>query len=224
MSVPSDVKVSGTIMSRGVELAVVAIVVGGVVSLVTFSILGVVGFAVAIALVMLIARAFSGVVEVDEGRVVATSKNGKVVTIAWSEPHDCFVDGVRGFVGPMPLGTSCSLRLVAGDGRRIVVQSVRGKNGAVVSAIRRSSTRALLPVIRARLAAGETVPFGPVQLSRAVLTAGGTRYPLSEIAETSISDGSLRVKGEGRWLGTRIALKRIANYESLLVAIDELRS
>jgi hypothetical protein len=183
------------------------------------------GGVVLFVLGVLLQRATTRAVEVSASGITMRPKSGNATTIRWDEPHDFFYRGVQmRAAGVVPLGTVVSVRVVTPDRRRIEVSSSAGHNSELPPAIERYSTEASFPLVRARLAGGGQVSFGPVELGSGWVRVDGTTYPVGQVKSMSVYAGVLRLELEGRFFAAKTRIRDIANYPTLLRALAEMKA
>ncbi len=149
------------------------------------------------------------------------ARNGKLVTIRWSEPHDLYLRDIAAAGSSFRVLGTASVRTP--DGRRIDVADVNipnNPNHELTSLVRRYSTAANWPQIAQRRAAGETVRFGPVELRPDALAIGMLTHPLSPPPTLDIVAGRLQLRGAGKLLTSKVWLRHIPNYPCLLAAVS----
>ena len=146
---------------------------------------------------------------------------GRATEIRWSEPHDFFYLGVIGSSTP----TVTKARLQASDGRRIDVDDVKlddYPNANPPALVEQHSTTANLSKIKAQIAEGKTVPFGPLELCDGVLKVDGNSYPLADGLVLNIEAGKLEIGADGDWVACGVAVREVANYPCLLRVIGQV--
>lgn len=77
----------------------------------------------------------------------------------------------------------------------------------------------VLPAARSRLARGESVSFGRVDLTRDALLVSGERYPLTDLAGVGVGHRIVRFSFANRAVDVRVG--SIDNLQTLLTLLDE---
>lgn len=184
-----------------VEVGVVAIVVGSVLTFFAFK--------------WVLARAMH--VEIDEAGIRA--REPKVITeVRWSEQHDLWIYGVQFTAVVVPLGSHTETTITAPGGRRIFIGMAAP---AIHQEIHERSTANNLQRVCALLDANHQVAFGPIQISKKDLFIEGHRYAFERIQELMIRDGKLGLRLDGKWLTRhKTMLRDIPNYPTLLAVFQ----
>ena len=231
---PDVVIAQGMAMSRGAGIGILSLVMALVACWITAagaSELGarwvaylVIAMMIACSVwLVVLARNLRQPVFVRTSELLERRRDGTETSIRWDEPHDLFVHDVQVWIGPVPTPSQMTATVTTSDGRRIAVHSNARVNREAVAAIQAQSARGNFVQIAMRLRAGETVPFGPISLCGGEIAIGKKRGAIHDIVDMRIVDGFLKLKLDGALFASKIALRKIANYDCLLRIIDPPR-
>ncbi|MBS2535413.1 hypothetical protein KGQ20_21855 [Catenulispora sp. NF23] len=86
-------------------------------------------------------------------------------------------------------------------------------------------TRARLPVALQTVASGSALAFGPIEVNRRTVTAGGRSVPWSDVERIKVDKGEVSVRVAGKWLALiRTDVSRIPNFFVFYALAEALRT
>lgn len=91
------------------------------------------------------------------------------------------------------------------------------------AAIEDRITRTRLPQAQAALAAGNTVPFGPVAVGPQGPAINGKLVPWEGISGVKVHDGTITVKSAGKLMGAAVPVSHVPNFRVFLSLVDRPR-
>ncbi|HLD60980.1 MAG TPA: DUF6585 family protein, partial [Patescibacteria group bacterium] len=169
--------------------------------------------------------------EINDTGITEFAKE-KMTTISWAD-HELWHDAIEYWTGPIPLNTSINIKVTTPDGRAIefftakppLISSATYSKSApdyqFYLALLEYSRDALLPRLRTRLHAGETLHFGPITLNNAAITIENNQYAFNQIKGLQVHMGKLEVKLQDKFFATKIKVKEIPNFDCLYRLLQE---
>jgi len=150
---------------------------------------------------------------------------GQVRQGSWDE-----VRSVAGLVASASLegfhlGTWQHLGIELMSGERLSLRSKAKEAFAVTQLVNHYALPRIVPRLRAQLARGETLAFGPLTLSRSELGYKRKRWPLTEVAGHRTFQGHFMLdvgRKDRPALVAKIMINNLPNHAALRVLLDEL--
>jgi len=107
------------------------------------------------------------------------------------------------------------------SGKKIVLDHFVADIESLADEVEHQVTRCLLPKLRARLAAGESLALAPFTLTESSLTHGTKTLPWERVAGAALERGELQIFGRGEpsaWV--KISYGKLTNAQALLTLIS----
>jgi hypothetical protein len=111
------------------------------------------------------------------------------------------------------------------DGSKVVVDKTYDKIGELGLAIQQAVTRLKLPDAREALSRGESLPFGPVTISREALTFGKKVFPWSDTYDVSVWESQIRIRTSRATFGVTAfgpSVSSVPNVHLFFVLVNEI--
>lgn len=131
---------------------------------------------------------------------------------------------ITNYIGSVA-GTTHSVKLTAVDGDEFTLSHHDfGQPSVWGNVIQQDVTTAQLPAATDALAAGTTVWFGPIWISRTEVGAKRNSVPWSQIRDIRVYNGSLRITVDGKFFAlTDTPVAKIPNFHVLFHLAQQLR-
>jgi uncharacterized protein DUF6585 len=135
--------------------------------------------------------------------------------------------GLVGYFIAMSSGKSgraqLSLELISGDKKNLKVTSIFRDAADAIGLILARINPPMVHSVKAQLQRGETVPFGPVQLSATTVTWKNQSIPVGQITKAELLRTNLVVKREGKWLAAiSVRSDKVPNVLVFLEVLESL--
>lgn len=165
-----------------------------------------------------------GLVVFYEDGLSCTTPRGHA-TMAWAHVKHFFVDAETFFLGYGPtISPAGKMTLVAHDGRELTIPCKVEPYAELWARLNNLVSRPLLPGVRASLADGDTLTFGPIAISRDGAGVGGRFHAWDDIEEARVSPAQFVLVRKGApipWVTT--ALREVPHPYVLVEAVKAFK-
>lgn len=150
-------------------------------------------------------------------------KAGVAQVVRWDAIESIRHQAVRIRVNFIPIGTARTYTIRTNQGETIKLTGSIGRVAKLGALIEAEAFKHLMPRAIERYNAGGTLQFGKLSLSQAGIGNGKEVVPWAQIKSVQVSNGSIAVKKEGKWLNwANVTVAQTPNYVVFLALVDQI--
>lgn len=155
---------------------------------------------------------------------LAYSDNGGVQNWGWHEVDKLFVAITKHYTNGVYTGTTYLYTLQKADGSRLRLDNKFQKIEALGRTVSKNVAPYQYQKLVAAIKSGQSVPLGPIAISKDGIALGKKVYPWNEIEQVGIRQGyvNIKKKGGGWFSGASAAAASIPNLDALLSVVDQI--
>ena len=147
---------------------------------------------------------------------------GQTDIVRWEEVAEVWQNVIQSYRGSVRTNTTHIYTARLTDGRKFVFNGQVDKIAGLGSALQQQCAAVMLPRAREAYQAGESVAFGPFNVSRAGLTKGKATLPWEQVKQVELRQGVLHIRKKDERRDWAFAMaSKIPNLPVLMALVNQ---
>ncbi len=136
---------------------------------------------------------------------LAQVRTGKTTVVPWDDVTHFWYAVTRNYRNGVHIGTTYNFTLQGKDGQKLSFSNGLANVEQLGNTIRDETMKRLYPRYAAAYNAGETIPFGPLSISKQGISNGKETIAWEQVKGINLDRGVINIQKEGKWFNWKTA-------------------